>query len=113
MNGTQERARQLRVNDTKAEHRLWQSLRNRQLGGWKFRRQHPIDRYVVDFVALSGKLIVEVDGATHSTSAEIAYDAQRALHLEALGFRLVRVSNRDVRENLPGVLATIFSELNP
>jgi very-short-patch-repair endonuclease len=113
MDQRSQRARQLRAKDTTAEHRLWQALRNRQLDGWKFRRQHPIDRYVVDFVALSGKLIIEVDGATHSTTAEIAYDERRTRHLEALGFRLVRVSNQDVRENLAGVLATILSELNP
>src|SRR5436190_12595825 len=113
MDGPKQRARALRVNDTQAENRLWQALRNRQLDGWKFRRQHAIDRYVVDFVAVAGKLIVEVDGGTHSTNAEISYDERRTHHLEALGFRAVRVSNRDVSENLAGVLATILSELKP
>ena len=113
MRGSIQRARTLRIADTKAENRLWQALRNRQLEGRKFRRQHPIDRYVVDFVALSGKLIVEVDGATHSTPREIAHDEERTRHLEALGFRVMRVTNRDVSENLRGVLATILSELSP
>jgi very-short-patch-repair endonuclease len=54
----------LRAAETSAEARLWQALRNRQLADWKFRRQQPIDRYVVDFVSLDGKLVVEVDGAT-------------------------------------------------
>jgi very-short-patch-repair endonuclease len=60
------RARSLRSSQTGAEAKLWQALRNRRLARWKFRRQHSIDRYVVDFVTLDGKLIVEVDGATRS-----------------------------------------------
>jgi very-short-patch-repair endonuclease len=111
MDSLKRRARALRRDDTKAEHRLWQALRNRQLDGWKFRRQHAIDRYIVDFVTLAGKLIIEVDGATHSTRAEVERDEQRTRHLEALGFRVVRVTNQDVIKNLGGVLATILSEL--
>jgi very-short-patch-repair endonuclease len=56
------RARKLRASQTSAEARLWQALRNRRLARWKFRRQHPIDRYIVDFVTLDGKLVIEVDG---------------------------------------------------
>jgi len=67
----------------------------------------------VDFVALSGKLVVEVDGATHSTPREIAYDEERTRNIEALGFKVMRVTNGDVSENLRGVLATILSELDP
>ena len=106
------RARKLRAAETSAEARLWQALRNRQLDRWKFRRQHPIDRYVVDFVTLFGKLVVEVDGATHSTTAEIDRDAGRTAHLEMLGYRVVRVTNTDVYENLDGVLAMITAELD-
>src|SRR5437879_9545187 len=65
-------ARNLRASQTSAEAKLWQALRNRRLARWKFRRQHSIDRYVVDFVTLDGKLIVEVDGATHAESSELA-----------------------------------------
>jgi very-short-patch-repair endonuclease len=90
---------------------LWQALRGRRLDHWKFRRQHPIDRYIVDFVTLSGKLIVEVDGATHGTDAELARDAERTRMLESLGFQLVRVSNGDIYENLDGVLEMIANEL--
>ena len=87
-----ENARKLRAQQTSAEARLWRVLRNRQLARWKFRRQHPIDRYVVDFITLDGKLIVEVDGATHSTRNELARDAERTRILEALGFHIVRVN---------------------
>jgi len=105
------RARFLRRNETSAEEMLWRELRNRQLGRWKFRRQHPIDRFIVDFVTLDGKLIVEVDGATHSTDAELRRDAQRTFILESLGFHVVRVTNDDVFRNLDGVLESILHEL--
>jgi very-short-patch-repair endonuclease len=105
------RARKLRKSQTSAEAKLWQALRNRQLARWKFRRQHPIDRYVVDFVTLDGKLIVEVDGATHSTPEEIERDRVRTEVLEACGFLVIRVSNTDVYENLEGVLEFIERSL--
>ncbi|WMT79318.1 endonuclease domain-containing protein [Bradyrhizobium sp. Ash2021] len=78
---------------------------------WKFRRQHPIDRYVVDFVTLDGKLIVEVDGVTHAEPSEVAKDKARSEVLETCGFLVVRVSNTDVYDNLEGVLEMIESTL--
>jgi very-short-patch-repair endonuclease len=105
------RARSLRASQTSAEAKLWQALRNRRLARWKFRRQHPIDRYIVDFVTLDGRLIVEVDGVTHSTPAEIKRDRVRTKVLEACGFLVVRVSNTDVYENLEGVLEMIETSL--
>ncbi|HEY0853153.1 MAG TPA: endonuclease domain-containing protein [Bradyrhizobium sp.] len=105
------RARSLRASQTSAEAKLWQALRNRRLARWKFRRQHPIDRYIVDFVTLDGKLIVEVDGVTHSTPSEIKRDKARTEVLEACGFLVVRVSNTDVYENLEGVLEMIETSL--
>jgi very-short-patch-repair endonuclease len=105
------RSRALRVSQTKAEQVLWSALRNRQLARWKFRRQHPIGRYILDFVTLDAKLVIEVDGATHSTEAERERDAQRTRELERYGFHVIRVTNTDVYENLDGVLATILHEL--
>jgi very-short-patch-repair endonuclease len=105
------RARYLRNSQTAAETLLWRQLRNRRLGHWKFRRQHPIDRFTVDFVTLSGRPIVEIDGATHSSREELARDAERTLILESLGFHVMRVTNADIRENLDGVLETILAEL--
>jgi very-short-patch-repair endonuclease len=84
-----------------------------RLARWKFRRQHPIDRYIVDFVTLDGKLIVEVDGATHGSAAELARDAQRTSILESLGYAVVRVTNLDVYENMDGVLEMIDRTLRP
>jgi very-short-patch-repair endonuclease len=105
------RARALRVSQTSAEVRLWQALRNRRLAHWKFRRQHPVDRFVVDFVTIDGKLIVEVDGATHSRPSEVKRDEARSAVLEACGFHILRVSNTDVYDNLEGVLEMIESSL--
>jgi len=105
------RARTLRVSQTRAEAKLWQALRNRRLARWKFRRQHVIDRYVADFVTLHGKLIVEADGATHSTPSEIERDKVRTTVLEACGFNIVRVSNTDVYDNIQGVLEMIEGTL--
>ena len=107
------RAKKLRASQTSAEFRLWQALRNRKLERWKFRRQHPIDRYVVDFVTLEGKLVVEVDGVTHTTAVAMKRDEQRTRALEALGFLVVRVSNIDVYENIDGVLEMIDRTLRP
>ena len=105
-------AHRLRDAETNAEARLWQALRNRKLARWKFRRQHPVDRYVVDFVTIDGRLVVEVDGATHSTKRQIARDAERTRVLESLGFHVIRVTNHEVYDNLQGVLDLIWSELN-
>jgi very-short-patch-repair endonuclease len=94
------RALQLRKSQTSAEARLWQALRNRRLARWKFRRQHQIDRFIVDFVTIEGKLIVEVDGVTHDSHKAVARDSERTRILEALGFNVVRVTNTDVYGNL-------------
>ena len=109
----QQRARKLRANRTSAEAVLWKVLRNRQLARWKFRRQYPVDCYIVDFVTIAGRLIVEVDGATHSTVKKLAKDAERTRILNSLGFHLVRVTNVKAYENLDGVRETILQHLIP
>lgn len=106
-----QRARQLRDRQTSAEALLWRALRNRKLARWKFRRQHPIGRCVVDLVCLDAKLIIEIDGATHSTADEIARDSARTYELETYGYHVVRLQNADVYENIEGVLETILCEL--
>jgi very-short-patch-repair endonuclease len=113
MDRFKKKARQLRASQTSAESRLWYALRNRRLARWKFRRQHPIDKYIFDFVTLDGKLIVEVDGATHSTEAELQHDMERTRVLESCGFHVIRVSNVDLYDNLEGVLAFIDLTLRP
>jgi very-short-patch-repair endonuclease len=103
-----ERARALRRALTPAEIALWTRIRGRQLGGFKFARQEPIDRYYVDFVCREQRLIIELDGGQHSERPE---DKQRDSALRALGYRVIRIWNNDVIDNLGGVLRTLLSEL--
>jgi very-short-patch-repair endonuclease len=103
-----ERARALRRALTPAESALWTRLRDRQLGGYKFARQESIDRYYVDFVCREQRLIIELDGGQHSDRPE---DTRRDSELCALGYRVIRIWNNDVIENLDGVLQTLLSEL--
>ena len=107
-----ESARHLRRNRTEAERRLWWRLRELKHAGFKFRQQVPIDHFVVDFACLSQRLIVEVDGGTHSTDREVARDVRRERYLKDQGFRIVRVWNSDVRQNLEGVMDTIVAALH-
>ena len=107
------RARSLRASQTSAEAKLWYRLRGRRLARWKFRRQHPIDKYIVDFITIDGKLIVEVDGATNGTPEQIRRDKLRTITLENFGFHVIRVSNTDIYENIEGVLEDIESILRP
>ena len=81
-------ARTLRKNLTDAEKRLWQKINRRQIGAFKFRRQHPIGEYIVDFVCLERHLIVELDGGQHA--AQVAYDDQRTAWLKSRGYRVLR-----------------------
>ena len=88
---------------------MWKNIRSRQLGGFKFVRQEPVDRYYVDFVCRERRLIIEVDGGQHSERLE--EDRRRDNDLRALGFRVIRIWNNDVMDNLAGVLEIILSEL--
>ncbi|TWT77957.1 hypothetical protein Pla123a_17560 [Posidoniimonas polymericola] len=99
-------AKQLRRDATYPEQVLWYALGSKQLRGLKFRRQHPIDRYVVDFFCGEGNLVVEVDGESHE-GQQVA-DSRRQGRLTDLGFNLLRVSNDEVLENLDGVLEAIL-----
>jgi len=102
----------LRSQQTKAEARLWARLRNRQLNGFKFARQAPVDDYFVDFICRERKLVVEVDGATHGSEEEIAADAVRKSALKRFGYRIIRVTNADVRDNIDGVLESLLAALH-
>ncbi|MCY4530290.1 MAG: endonuclease domain-containing protein [Chloroflexi bacterium] len=106
---TRERARALRKNATEAELILWHHIRRRQLSGHRFRRQHPIGPYIVDFYCYEKQLIVEVDGGQHSTQRE--YDEQRTLWLKQNGFRVLRFWNHDVMNRCEVVLEAIHEAL--
>ncbi|WP_262920710.1 endonuclease domain-containing protein [Hymenobacter sp. 5516J-16] len=102
---------EMRRNPTEAGNKLWQALRNRQLANVKFLRQHSIDRYIVDFVSLEARLIVEVDGEIHNQPDQQDYDAGRSTVLQELGYRILRFSNDQVLHEPDQVLATIKSAL--
>src|SRR5579864_2821771 len=92
------RARALRRAATSAERKIWAALRNRGLGGHKFVRQEPIGPYYADFVCRDARLIVAIDGATHSTEKELSHDSAREDFLRAQGYRIVRFTNVEVYE---------------
>jgi len=104
-------ARRLRNDATDAERRLWNGVRREQIGGFKFRRQVILNGFVVDFACLEARLILEVDGATHSTDGEIARDAARAAALSAQDHSILRFTNDDVFHNIDGVLETVRLKL--
>jgi len=99
-------ARRLRRRLTDAERALWRNLRDRQLDGHKFRRQHPLGRFVVDFVCLEEKLVVELDGGQHALQKNA--DAARTAWLNREGYRVLRFWNNEVLRNTDGVLAEIL-----
>lgn len=96
-----------RKNPTAAESALWAVLRNRQINGWKFRRQHPVAGYIPDFVCLDAKLIVEVDGGYHSEAEQQSFDALRTEWLNENGYTMLRFSNEEVLEQIDTVKARI------
>lgn len=98
-------ARDMRKDATRAENLLWQALRRDQLEGLTFRRQYPLDGYILDFVCFRPKLIVEVDGGQH---AESASDAVRDAHFRRSGFMVLRFWNDDVIRNIDGVCSEIL-----
>jgi 5-methyltetrahydrofolate--homocysteine methyltransferase len=100
----------MRKNPIEAEDKLWQAIRDRKLE-YKFRRQHPIDKFIADFVCIEAKLIIEVDGEIHSTQKE--YDNARTYILNDIGYRIIRFSNKDVLNNFLIVLEKIKEELKP
>lgn len=91
---------------TKAEERLWHELRGRRLDRFKFRRQVPIGAYIVDFVCMEAKLVVEIDGSQHADSQ---HDRVRDAELAARGFRVLRFWNDDVLRDLSSVSGTIIA----
>jgi very-short-patch-repair endonuclease len=101
-------ARTMRSDATKAEGLLWQQLKDRRMGGAKFRRQAPLDGYILDFVTFEAKLIIEVDGSQH---AESRRDLKRDAMFRAKGFRILRFWNEEVEKGLDAVCRCILDEL--
>lgn len=106
----QPRAKRLRHDQTDAERKLWMHLRSRQMNGFKFRRQQPIGRYIVDFFCSESKLVVELDGGHHVDQIEA--DMRRTEFLAKAGYRVLRFWDNDVLTDTEAVLQKIVEELN-
>jgi len=103
-----ENARKLRKSMTDAERTLWRLLRDRRLEGYRFRRQEPVDHYIVDFVCFEARLVIEVDGGQHFESES---DKKRDAYLRSQGFRVLRFWNNEALSNPEGVHQTIIKAL--
>jgi len=103
------RARRMRKSFTDAEIRLWQELRRRNLRAFKFRRQHPLGPYIVDFICLEQRLVIEVDGSQHLKQG--SYDSKRSDDLAVAGYRLLRFWDNDVLVHTESVMQAIYDAL--
>jgi len=106
---TIEKAKRLRREMTEPEKLLWSHLRARQLGGYKFRRQHPMPPYIVDFCCIEKRLVIELDGIEHQNHQD--YDEARSLYFATKGYEVLRFWNNDVYQNVRFVLGIIKQKL--
>jgi very-short-patch-repair endonuclease len=104
-----DKARELRHRQTDAEKALWNKLRALRLEGYKFRRQHPIGKYIADFCCMDSKTIIELDGGQHCENKK---DVERDTYLTSLGFRVVRFWNNESTENMEGLLQALSLTLS-
>jgi very-short-patch-repair endonuclease len=106
----EEAAKQLRKSLTPSEKQLWQALRGGKLAGLKFRRQHPVGNFILDFYCPAYKLVIEVDGEVHTNQAD--YDSHRTAQLETHGYRVLRFQNEAVTHHLETVLSKIIQTIS-
>lgn len=104
-------AKRLRKNQTDSEKILWSKLRNRQIEGVKFRRQEPIEGYIVDFICYEKKVIIELDGGYHNKVKRKEYDKFRTSVLNRKGFKVLRLWNSEITNNIDGVMTYIRMEV--
>ena len=104
-------AKQLRQQQTDAEQLLWQVLRGRNLEGFKFRRQHPVGGYILDFYCHDANLAIELDGGGHNIENQKLYDEERTKVLSGVGISIIRFWNHDVLNSLESVLEDIYRYL--
>ncbi|MFV8464668.1 endonuclease domain-containing protein [Flavobacterium sp. LB1P62] len=99
--------KKLRENSTEAEEKLWLAVRNNQIEGYKFRRQHPLSIYIADFYCHPLKLVIEIDGGYHLTEEQQLLDVKRTNDIEFQGLKVIRFTNEEVLMHLPEVIAKI------
>jgi very-short-patch-repair endonuclease len=100
-------AKKLRENSTEAEEKLWLAVKNNQIEGFKFRRQHPLSFYIADFYCHALKLVIEIDGAYHLTEEQQLLDEERTKNIEFQGLKVIRFTNEEVLLQLPEVIGKI------
>ena len=108
----QKNAKYLRKNETKAEKLLWEKLCKKQLLGYKFRKQHPIDIFIADFYCHKAKLAIELDGSIHNLPEIKEKDDSKTFEIEKLGIILLRFTNQEIYTNIENVLQKIKNQLN-
>jgi very-short-patch-repair endonuclease len=106
-----EAARELRRRQTEEEKRLWFKLRENQAGGFKFRRQEPIGKYIVDIVNLENKVIIEIDGRVHQDTETRKNDRERTMWLKSEGYKVIRFWNSSIINDLDSVVNKIIKEV--
>ena len=106
------RAKELRKNMTESEKVLWEEIRNRKLGGLKFRRQHPISTFIADFYCHEQKLVIELDGEIHDNEESQEYDEGRTAEMEYMGITVIRFRNEEVMNSINRVLNEILAACN-
>lgn len=111
INELTERRRGLRKNQTECEKIIWKYLRDRK-AGVKFRRQHSIGYYIADFFCYEKKLVIEIDGEIHNSNLNREYDKNRDLILKGLGYRVIRISNKEIETNLQKAILKIQTALS-
>jgi len=105
------RARELRNSMTDSEKRLWYLIRNRQIDGYKFRRQHPVNQFIVDFYCVELKLSIEIDGSIHLNPEQNERDEQRTKIINSLGIIELRFSNEEVNNNSTFVIQSLRTSI--
>ena len=105
--------KRLRNDLSEAERILWYRLKNKQIFGYKFRRQYGIEKYVADFYCPKAKLVIEIDGDSHIAEAAIQYDKERKKYIESLGLKVIRFTNVEVYKNLDAVIEIIIQNFPP
>ena len=101
-------ASDLRRNTTNAENLLWKQLKNKKIKGLRFRRQHPIDEFIVDFFCPKAMLVIELDGGIHDSDAQHERDLERTKILNRHGLKVIRFSNEDIEQNIMEVISRII-----
>ena len=105
-----ELARDLRKKQTTSEKIIWEIVRDRRLKGYKFRRQQPVGRYIVDFLSIEAKLAIEIDGSVHNNTKE--YDDEKDAFLKSAGFSVLRLPAKLVEQNIEEAVEMIINELS-